>query len=272
MGLFAGALLSKTVTATLPAALLLVFWFQRGRIEWKRDAKPLLPWFVLAAAGGTFTAWVARTYIGAQGARFALTPVDRVLVAGRAIWFYLGKLIWPRDLMFTYPRWAVDAGEWWQHLFPLGALAAAGGLWIVARKHRGPLAGFLYFAGTLFPALGFFNVYPFVYSYVADHFQYLATLGVIVPAASGLALAARRLPAASRWFAPACGVGLAVFLGGLTWAQSGMYSDAETLYRETLARNPGAWMAHNNLGSLLEEVPGRLPEVIAVPGGAADSA
>jgi hypothetical protein len=51
-----------------------------------------------------------------------------------------------------------------------------------------------------------------------------------------------------------------------------MYSDAETLYRETLARNPGAWMAHNNLGSLLEEVPGRLPEVIAVPGGAADSA
>ena len=123
-------MLSKTVTATLPAALLLVFWFQRGRIEWKRDAKPLLPWFVLAAAGGTFTAWVARTYIGAQGARFALTPVDRVLVAGRAIWFYLGKLIWPRDLMFTYPRWAVDAGEWWSWSGGVSSPRGVGASWL----------------------------------------------------------------------------------------------------------------------------------------------
>ena len=262
LALFVLALLTKTVTATLPAALLLVFWFQRGRIEWKRDAKPLLPWFGLAAAAGTLTAWVEWRYIGAQGTPYALTPVERCLVAGRAIWFYLGKLVWPRDLMFTYPRWHVDAGEWWQYLFPLAALAAAGGLWMVARQHRGPLAGFLYFAGTLFPALGFFNVFPFVYSYVADHFQYLATLGIIVPAASGLAMAAKRLPSATRRYVPACAVGLAAILGGLAWAQSGMYRDAETLYRETLVRNPGAWMAHNNLGMALAAIPGRLYEAI----------
>lgn len=262
LGLFVCALLSKTVTATLPAALLLVIWFERGRIDWKRDARPLLPWFALAAAGGAFTAWVERNYIGAQGAAFTLTPMERILVAGRAIWFYFGKVIWPRDLVFIYPRWTVDAGDWRQYLYPLGALAAAGGLWIVARKHRGPLAGFLYFAGTLFPALGFFNVYPFVYSYVADHFQYLATLGIIVPAASGLALAAGRLPAGMRRYAPALGAGLAAMLGGTTWAQSGMYRDAETLYRETLARNPGAWMAHNNLGMGMVASPGRLSEAI----------
>lgn len=262
LGLFVCALLSKTVAATLPAALLLIFWLQRGRIDWKRDARPLLPWFGLAAAAGTFTAWVERNYVGAQGAAYSLTPVDRVLVAGRAIWFYLGKLLWPRNLTFIYPRWTVDAGDWRQYLFPLAALAAAGGLWVAARRHRGPLAGFLYFAGTLFPALGFFNVYPFVYSYVADHFQYLATLGIIVPAASGLVLAARRLPPATRRFAPACGVGLAAVLGGLTWAQSWMYLDAETLYRETLARNPGAWLAHLNLGTGIMNIPGRLPEAI----------
>jgi tetratricopeptide (TPR) repeat protein len=261
--LFVLALLSKTVTATLPAALLLVFWFQRGRIDWKRDARPLLPWFALGAGGGLFTAWVERNYIGAQGTQFALTPVGRFLVAGRDLWFYLGKLVWPRELMFTYPHWTVDSGEWWQYLFPLGAVAAAWGLWKVARNHRGPLAGFLYFAGTLFPALGFFNVYPFVYSYVADHFQYLAALGILVPAASGLTVAARKLPAVARRFAPAAAVALAAVLGGLSWAQSGMYRDAETLYRETLERNPGAWMAHNNLGSLLDRTSGRLPEVIA---------
>jgi tetratricopeptide (TPR) repeat protein len=262
LALFILALLTKTVTATLPAALLLVFWFERGRIDWKRDAAPLLPWFGLGAAAGLFTAWVERTYIGAQGTPYALTPVERFLVAGRAIWFYLGKVLWPRNLIFIYPRWTVDPHQWWQYLFPLGALAAACGLWIVARRRRGPLAGFLYFAGTLFPALGFFSVYPFVFSYVADHFQYLAALGIIVPAATGLALAARRLPSTARRFAPLCGALLAALLGGMTWAQSRIYRDAETLYRDTLVRNPGAWMAHNNLGAGLARIPGRLAEAI----------
>ena len=263
LGLFVLALLCKTVAATLPAALLVVFWFQRGGIEWKRDARPLLPWFALAVAAGSITAWVERRYIGAQGAQFHLTPVERCLVAGRAIWFYLGKVLWPGNLMFTYPRWTVDAHALWQYAYPAGALALAAGLWLAARKQRGPLAGFLYFAGTLFPALGFFNVYPFVFSYVADHFQYLAMLGIIVPAAAGLTLAAGRLPAARRRYAPALAAALIVLLGTLTRAQSGMYRDAETLYRETLVRNPDAWMAHNNLATLLSETPQRLPEVIA---------
>ena len=187
LALFVMALLSKTVTDTLPAALLVVFWWRRGRIGWKRDVLPLLPWFALGAAAGIFTAWVERTLVGAEGPDFALTLVERFLVAGRAIWFYVGKLVWPANLMFFYPRWRVDSTEWWQYLFPLAALAALAGLCLLARKRRGPLAGALIFAGTLFPALGFFNVYPFVYSYVADHFQYVASLGIIVPVASWLA-------------------------------------------------------------------------------------
>jgi tetratricopeptide (TPR) repeat protein len=262
-GFFALAVLSKTVAATLPAALLLIFWFKRGRIEWNRDARPLLPWFALAIAAGFVTAWVERNYIGAQGAQFHLSLVERSLIAGRAIWFYLGKLLWPANLMFTYPRWQVDAAAPWQYLFPIAALAIAAVLWLAARNRRGPLAGFLYFVGTLFPALGFFNVYPFLFSYVADHFQYLAMLGIIVPVASGLTRAAAKLPAAWRRFAPAPAAALVVILGTLTWAQSGMYRDAETLYRETLARNPDAWMAHNNLAILLSGAPERLPEVIA---------
>jgi tetratricopeptide (TPR) repeat protein len=262
LALFLCALLGKTVTATLPAALLLIFWFERGRIVWKRDAVPLLPWFGLGAAAGLFTAWVERTYIGAQGAAFVLTPVERCLVAGRAIWFYLGKVLWPRNLMFFYPRWTIDSQVWWQYLFPLGAVALAVALAIVARKRRGPLAGFLFFAGTLFPALGFFNVYPFVFSYVADHFQYLATLGILVPAASGLTLLANRLPLRFHRFSPALGAALALLLGSMTSAQSGIYRDADTLDRETLARNPGAWMAHDNLGKQLDREPGGIPEAI----------
>jgi tetratricopeptide (TPR) repeat protein len=262
LALFVLALLSKTVTDTLPAALLVVFWWRRGRLGWKRDVLPLLPWFTLGAAAGLFTAWVERKFVLAEGPDFALTLVERFLVAGRAVWFYLGKLVWPANLMFFYPRWRVDPGEWWQYLFPLGALAALAGLCLLARKHRGPLAGALVFGGTLFPALGFFNVYPFIYSYVADHFQYTASLGIIVPVASGLASAVSLLrPGTRRWTMAAASVALAG-LGALTWQQCGMYSDMETLFQETIERNPGCWIAHYNLGVLIGGTPGRSEEAI----------
>ena len=246
LGCFLLALLSKSVTATLPAALLVVFWWQRGWLSWRRDVAPLLPWFVLAAAAGLFTAWVERRYIGAHGAAFALSFGERCLLAGRISWFYLGKLLWPANLVFIYPRWMVSAGEAWQYLFPLALVGLFLGLWRLREWSRAPLAAGLLFVGTLFPALGFFNVYPFIFSFVADHFQYLASLGIIALAASA---AARRQGAAGRVAA----LGLLAVLGLLTWRQSRIYRDAATLYRATIERNPGCWMAYTNLGTLLME-------------------
>ena len=260
-GLFVLALLSKTVTATLPAVLLVIFWWQRGRLAWKRDLLPLLPWFALGTSAGLFTAWMERTLIGARGAAFMLTPAQRVLIAGRAIFFYAGKLLWPVNLTFSYPRWQVDPAVWWQWLFPAGVLALAISLAFAARRYRGPLAGFLIFAGTLFPVLGFLNVYPFRYSYVADHFQYLASLGIIVPASSVLTKVAGRT-SSGRTVTIALSAMLLLLIGVLTWRQSGAYRDVETLYGETIARNPASFLAHNNLGVVFLERPGRLQDAI----------
>jgi hypothetical protein len=118
------ALLTKSVTATLPAALLVVFWWRRGRLELKRDFRPLAPWLAAGAAFGLFTAWVERDVGGARGAAYQLSLVERCLVAGRALWFYLGKLIWPAHLVFIYPRWQVSEAEAWQYLFPAAAAPA----------------------------------------------------------------------------------------------------------------------------------------------------
>ena len=116
--------------------------------------------------------------IGAQGPQYALTFVQRLLLAGRVPWFYAWKAIWPANLMFTYPHWKIDSGDRMQYLFPVGlaVLADSAGL-ACPRRTAGRWPAFLFFLGTLFPALGFLNVYPFRYSYVADHFQYLALLG-----------------------------------------------------------------------------------------------
>jgi protein O-mannosyl-transferase len=250
--LFVFALLTKTVTATLPAGLLVVFWWRRGRLDFFRDVRPLLPWFALSACSGLVTAWVEKFFIGAHGADFGLTFSQRVLLAGRALWFYAGKLCWPGELVFIYPRWQLDPGAWWQWLYPCGVLVVAGCLVAYARKNRGPLAGFLFFAGTLFPALGFINVYPFIFSFVADHFQYLASLGIIVPVSAGLAAVEARAPQSLRHRAPWLAGGLLLLLGGRTWCQAGLYRDATTLYRHTLAHNPDCWLAHSNLGNILE--------------------
>jgi tetratricopeptide (TPR) repeat protein len=260
---FVLSLLAKTVTATLPAALLVVVWWQRGRIAWKRDVVPLLPWFAVGAALGLFASWVETTYVGARGAPFAVAPLVRVLVSARAVWFYLGSLLWPFGLTFIYPRWTVDPSDprQWAGLAALaGALAV---LFVVRRRARGPLAAALFFVGTLFPALGIVTLYGARYSWVWDHWQYLPDLGPLALAGGALVLAWSRLPAAvrarGRW-------PLAVlpgFLGVLTFLHCGLFRDNDTLYSGTLRRNPGAWMAHNNLGLEWSRLPGRLDEAIA---------
>jgi protein O-mannosyl-transferase len=246
--LFVFGLLSKSTTAILPAALLVVFWWRRGGLSWRRDIGPLAPWLGVGAASGLFSGWVERTYLGAKGAQFGLNGVERVLVAGRAVWFYLGKLLWPENLIFIYPRWHVSSAAAWQYAFPiaLGALMAV--FWLVRGRTRGPLAALLLFVGSLFPTLGFFNVYAFVFSYVADHWQYLASLAVIAPVAAGWAILSDR-------YSPALGrAGAAVLLaalGVLTWRQGRMYHDPITLYQTIIERNPDCWMAEDNLGGAL---------------------
>jgi protein O-mannosyl-transferase len=247
---FLAALLTKSVTATLPPALLVVFWWRRGRIDWRRDVMPLVPWFIAAATMGLFSAWVEKNYIGAQGSDFALTLGQRGLLAGRIAWFYAAKLLWPAGLVFIYPRWTIDPTEVWQWLFSLGALALLFSLWALRRRSRAPLAAALFFGGALFPTLGFFNVYAFLFSYVADHWQYLPAIGLIVLGAGAVERAVGGIPAVAR---TAVFSAILLPLALISFDQAKTYRDLHTFYSVTVARNPEAWMAHNNLGTLLRE-------------------
>jgi protein O-mannosyl-transferase len=249
---FVLAVLSKTVACTLPAGILVLLWLKRGRID-RFDVARLAPFFLVGLVGGLGTALVEKHQVGAQGADWSLSPADRCLLAGRALWFYAAKTLVPIRLTFVYPRWQIDATAWWQWLFPLAAAAVPGVLWALrGRVGRGPLAAVLYFAITLGPALGFVDVYPFRFSFVADHFQYLASLGLIALFVAVATAGARRLP--GRPFraltAVGCGV-LLVVLGSATWSRAHVFADQERLWRDTLAKNPAAWMAHVNLGDLL---------------------
>ena len=249
--LFLLALLSKTVTATLPAALLLLIAWKRGRVRWS-DVWPLVPPALIGLAAGIATAWLERHHVGAQGIDWQLSPLQRVVIAGRALWFYAWKLAWPSHLTFIYPRWRVDAGDPWQLAYPIAAAATIVSLWLARRRiGAGPLVAVLLFAGTLFPALGFVDTFPMRYSFVADHFQYLASIALValvVAAAERLAL---DWPARRRRLAQACGAVLIVLLAVLTWRQSRIYADHESLWADTIQKDPASWMGHTTLGALL---------------------
>lgn len=259
LALFACALLSKTVTASLPAALLLGLWWKEAPAL-RRRALELVPFLALGIPLGLLTAWLEQSQVGAVGEFWQQTPLERALIAGRALWFYAGKLVWPQPLAFIYPRWQVDAGEAWQWLFPLSALAVvAAGISARRRFGRGPLTALLFFGGTLMPALGFFDVAPMRFSYVADHFQYHASLGLLALFGAALAFAARRLPKAAR---RASAVALLAALALLSQRQTLVYRDLLSLWSDTVAKNPEGWMPQVNLGHALEER-GDLPGAIA---------
>ncbi len=245
--LFLLAVFSKTVTATFPAAVLVVLWWKRGKLT-RKDVIPLLPFFIVGIALGSVTGYLERTHIGAHGTEWSsLTPIDRLLIAARAVWFYAGKLALPLKLTFIYPRWSIDAHDLRQWIYPAALVAIVILLWQLRNRiGRGPLTAVLFFIGTLFPALGFVNVYPMRYSFVADHFQYLAGIGLIALFSAILVVVVRpstlRIAIASLIIAA---------LAVLSIRQQSIYKNSEVLWRDTIAKNPNSWMAHANLGHVL---------------------
>jgi len=248
LALFALALLSKSITATLPAAILVVIWWRDGRVR-ARDVLSLLPFFALGIAGGLHTAWLETHHVFAQTRDLQWTFPRRIATAGAVPWFYLGKLVVPWPLHFFYPRWGLDGtrpADWAPFLAAVGLLA--GLALVAARGRRWPLAAVLFFGGTLFPVLGLLPVYPMRFSIVADHFQYLASLGPLAVLAALLSWAAQKSPRAG----PILGAGVLLVLTGLTWNQLADYRDETALWTRTLAKNPDCYQCVNNLASRID--------------------
>ncbi|MFN2542925.1 MAG: tetratricopeptide repeat protein [Chthoniobacterales bacterium] len=259
---YALALSAKTTACTLPAALLLALWWQKKSINWQRLLQ-VAPFVLLGLAMGILTIWWERYHQGTSRAIFPfLGPVERVLVASRAGWFYLWKLIWPANLTFIYPRWQIAPADPLSYGWVLACVGTCALIYLGRQRlGRGVAVAALFFIATLAPVLGFIMLYTFRYTFVADHYQYLACIGPIALISAGWTT----LAAATRYscrLAYGAGLLVAMVLALLTWQQSRMYANIEALWRTTLAANPDCWMAHNNLGIVLFQK-GQLDEAIS---------
>jgi tetratricopeptide (TPR) repeat protein len=260
----------------LPFVLALCVWWMRGRIRW-RDTLAFAPFALISVVASAWTIWEQKFHARAVGPDWVQTFPERLIIAGKAVWFYLGKLIWPHPLIFIYPRWNIDSSTVVAYL-PL--LAVTGGLialWFVRAKWgRALFFAAAYYVISLFPVLGFFSVYFFRYSFVSDHFQYLASMGPLALAGAGIATLLGRFYETPAEFVSHtdgvprsnaiigsprrrlilvggfCGI-VFMSLGFLTSRQTAQYHDLSALYTETLQKNPACWMAHYNLGIVLSE-------------------
>jgi tetratricopeptide (TPR) repeat protein len=238
---FVLAMLSKGSVAVLPAVLLLIAWWQRGTVT-GRDVVRVAPFFVVSVALTLVNIWFQSHYT--TGAIRDVTFVERALGAGAVVWFYLYKALLPINLVFIYPQWTIHAGDvmWW---LPLAAAVLVTAILIWQRRRpvvRALLGAWLFFGLALVPVMGWTDVYFMKFSLVADHYAYIAVIGVAAGVAAGLTMLARH--AAWSW-------ALVAVLAVLTFRQSTLYADAESLYRATLEANPSTWLAHNDLGVLL---------------------
>ena len=245
---YALALFSKTTACTLPAALLLILWLKTKPIDWRRLAQ-VVPFLAMGLGMGLLAMWWERFHQGTHGKLFSMGLLERILVASHALWFYAGKLFWPVNLTFSYPRWAIDPANPSAYGWLVMGIGLCAAICFTRRfVGRSVEVAALFYVATLSPLLGFVMLYTFRYTFVADHYQYVASIGLIALAAVGITIAFKTKP----FLKLACCGALLLTLGILTWQQAGIYRNPETLWRDTLAKNPDCWMAHNNLGLLLK--------------------
>ena len=214
----------------------------------------IVPFVVLGVGMGLLAVWWERYHQGTSRGVFTfLSPIERILVASRAVWFYLSKIFWPSNLTFIYPRWNISPTDLLDYIWLLAGIAACAAIYFVRRYFgRSVEVAAAFFVGTLSPVLGFIMLFTFRYTFVADHYQYLACIGPIALASAGIVSLSDKF---AQYRAVIVSVALLVVasLGTLTWRQASTYTDIETLWRTTLARNPECWMAHTNLGLVFIE-------------------
>ena len=259
MVLFVLGLLSKAIVVTLPVSLLIWHWWKQGRIT-RTDVARVVPFLVVGLCI-VIADW--SYYKGRDDTAFDYSLIQRALIAAHALWFYVGKLVWPTELAVIYPRWDITVSDPLAWGYVLAVIAVAVLLWnFQHRIGRGPLAGALFFVVTLSPTLSFVDYGYMSFSFVADRYQYLAGSGVIAVLVGAAAHGTSRLPGPWRMGVQALTVVPLVILGTITWYQAGIYRDNATFYTHVASINPKARLVHLVLG-LEHHKQGRYDEALA---------
>ncbi len=255
---FIAAIFSKYISVSFALIPLFYGFWLKGRID-RRDIKLSIPFIFIGVLAGLNAVFTEIYNVGARGAEWALPYLDKMILIGKTTLFYIYKIIYPKDFIFIYPKWQLDTLsilDWLPILFILLSVS----LLFLYRKrvNRSITALYFFYLISIFPASGFFNVFPMKYSYVADHFSYLSTPWIIVLIlvilCSIYKYIIKTLRLESYNYPKIALIILLTFVAVVLSLKSNKltenYKDEITLYKSIIAKNPGSWMANANLAIL----------------------
>jgi len=256
IGFFICALLSKSISVCFVFIPVLYKWFKDNKVNF-REIKISLPLIFIGFLAAINTIYMEFYHVGARGVDWSLSLLGRFILSGRIALFYIYKVCFPFKFMFFYPRWSVDVTIWWQWIFSISVISFLIFLFYY-RRHigRAAIVLFSFYIISIFPALGFFNVYPMIYSFVADHFSYLSMPWLLLLICSSTYFIFDKL--SNRFLF------LKSYLGKISgWlifsiiiismcvksqALTRNYNNIFIFWKDSIAKNPQSWMAYNNLG------------------------
>ena len=254
---------SKSSTVILPVVLCLCAWWVEGRWQWRNLAR-VGPIFVMSAISSGLTLLTVDSQIVDIDSKWIQNWPERLVTAGDAIGFYLGKLAWPHPLITVYPRWDIKASQWFSYIPLLSVIFVVAVLWLKRDSWARPyFFALAYFLTALIPALGLVNHSILRYSFVFDHFQYLSSMGPLALAGAGMVWVARVVIPGRYVLQSGLCAGLLLILGILTWQRAWAYESEETLWTDTLTKNPDCVVGYSNLGNALLQK-GQVDEALAL--------
>ncbi len=220
------------------AGMMVALWFKHGKISPRALAILCSILTGRALAMGWNTARIERLHVGAEGADWSYTLLDRVAIASHCLVHYVWQLALPLEQVFFYRRFSpsfADATN--QACLAFCAVVLVAFIMLAMRGVRGPLAACLYFGGSAFPALGFLNVYPHRFSFVADHFVYFPIAGLLCLWFAGLASMLGKLESSKwKWLTHFVPASLCIWYAIATWIYLRAYSNEIALWRDTWQR------------------------------------
>lgn len=258
IGFFVCALLSKSVSVCFVCVPILYKWYKDGKVTW-REVKISIPFVIIGLTAAINTIYIEANLAGAKGDAWDLTILEKFVLSGRILLFYIYKLCVPFEFMSFYPRWNVDTSVWWQWTFSIVSLFLLFSLVCYRNKiGRGPATLFIFYIISIFPALGFVNVYPMLFSFVADHFSYFSAPAILLLICATVILVLdkvdKKVPLLwtnivkiLKWSVLSIVI---IFLCSKSMALNHSYKNLFTFWEEVIRKNPKAWIGHHNLAVL----------------------
>ncbi|MBI1812206.1 tetratricopeptide repeat protein [Candidatus Peregrinibacteria bacterium] len=237
-------LLSKVTVITMPLILVLID-IREGRKWWTWSSlSEKVPFFLLSIVFGIIALYGKTEVLGTS------SPLSIVLMGAHSVIFVLQKIFVPYGFSVLYPFTGSTGFDSLKLILSfLAVIAVTITVWLARKQHRDLCFGWLFFLVTIAPTFTNLAKAGELYS-ASDRYASFPVIGVFFLLGTLWSTFDDRLSHVGGQWLRGCTVVLLTVLGWLSFQQSLVWRDTESLFRNVLRFYPHSYAAHNNLANV----------------------